>query len=142
MVVFGIVFSVIIYRLAIGTLIYSRVSGTSLGPAVGSIIVSVTGAIIQLIAILIMNKVYEKLATVLTEWGVLVCVLGFVELNWQAWSLDVIISQRSCIMYVYSNITYVDSSDIATPVYGQPTYIVFIEVYLRSVFICLQVYVK
>ena len=77
MVIFGIMFSVIIYRLAIGTLIYSRVSGTSLGPAVGSIIVSVTGAIIQLIAIVIMNKVYEKLAIILTEWGMFVCVLGF-----------------------------------------------------------------
>jgi len=70
------VFSVIVYRLAVGTIIYSQVSGTSLGPAVGSIIVSVSGAFIQLIAILIMNRVYEKLASVLTEWGMYVCVGG------------------------------------------------------------------
>ncbi len=74
-VVLAVVFAVIVYRLAVGTIIYSLVSGTSLGPAVGSIIVSITGAAIQLVAIIIMNKFYEFLAFKLTNWGGCVVVV-------------------------------------------------------------------
>ena len=69
MVVLAIVFSVLLYRLAIAGLIYRVVSGVSGGPSIGDIIVSITGACIQLVAIIIMNKVYEFLAYKLTNWG-------------------------------------------------------------------------
>ncbi len=67
--VIAIVFSVILYRLAVAGLIYQAVSGLPLGPSVGDIIVAVTGAGIQLVAIIIMNKVYEFVAFKLTNWG-------------------------------------------------------------------------
>ena len=69
MVVLAIVFSVLLYRLAIAGLIYRRVSGVTGGPSIGDIIVSITGACIQLVAIIVMNKLYEYLAYKLTNWG-------------------------------------------------------------------------
>lgn len=62
-------FAVILYRLAVAGLIYSLVNGLPLGPSVGDIIVAITGACIQLVAIIIMNKLYEFLAFKLTNWG-------------------------------------------------------------------------
>ena len=63
----------ILYRLAVAGGIYSLVSGSSVGPAIGDIIVSITGAIIQLVAIIVMNKLYELLAYKLTNWGEWIC---------------------------------------------------------------------
>ena len=68
-VVIAIVFSVLLYRLAIAGLLYRAVSGISGGPSIGDIAVSITGAVIQLVAIIVMNKVYEYLAYELTNWG-------------------------------------------------------------------------
>ena len=68
-VVIAIVFSVLLYRLAVAGLVYRVVSGVSGGPSVGDIVVSITGALIQLVAILIMNRLYEWLAYNLTNWG-------------------------------------------------------------------------
>ena len=65
----AIVFSVLLYRLAVAGAIYRLVSGISGGPSIGDIIVSISGALIQLVAILIMNKLYEFLAYKLTNWG-------------------------------------------------------------------------
>ena len=65
----AIVFSVLLYRLAVAGLIYRVVSGFTGGPSIGDIIVSITGACIQLVAIIIMNRVYEWLAYKLTNWG-------------------------------------------------------------------------
>ena len=48
---------------------YSIVSGITGGPSVGDIVVSITSALIQLVAILIMNKLYERFAYKLTNWG-------------------------------------------------------------------------
>ncbi|CAI8002180.1 Anoctamin-7 [Geodia barretti] len=67
-VVIAIVFSVLLYRLAIAGLLYRAVSGISGGPSIGDIAVSITGAVIQLVAIIVMNKVYEYLAYELTNW--------------------------------------------------------------------------
>ena len=67
--VIGIVFSVIVYRLAIAGLLYRAVSNISGGPSVADIAVSVTGAMLQLVAIIVMNKAYEFLAYKLTNWG-------------------------------------------------------------------------
>ena len=67
--VIAIVFSVLLYRLAIAGLLYRAVSGISGGPSIGDIAVSITGAVIQLVAIIIMNRVYEYLAYKLTNWG-------------------------------------------------------------------------
>ncbi len=63
------VFAVILYRLAVAGLIYQLVSGLPLGPSVGDIVVAITGAALQLVAIIIMNKIYEFLAFHLTNWG-------------------------------------------------------------------------
>ena len=68
-VVIAIVFSVLLYRLAVAGAIYRLVSGISGGPSIGDIIVSISGALIQLVAILIMNRLYEFLAYKLTNWG-------------------------------------------------------------------------
>lgn len=65
----AIVFSVLLYRLAVAGAIYRLVSGISGGPSVADIIVSISGALIQLVAILIMNRLYEFLAYKLTNWG-------------------------------------------------------------------------
>ena len=65
----AVVFSVLLYRLAVAGAVYSIVSGISGGPSVGDILVSITGAMIQLVAIIIMNKLYEYLAYHLTNWG-------------------------------------------------------------------------
>lgn len=62
-------FAVLLYRLAVAGLIYELVSGLPLGPSVGDIIVAITGAGLQLVAIIIMNKIYEFLAYRLTNWG-------------------------------------------------------------------------
>ena len=61
--------SVLLYRLAVAGAIYALVNGFPLGPTVGDIIVAVTGACIQLVFILIMNKIYGFLAYQLTNWG-------------------------------------------------------------------------
>ena len=61
----AVVFCVLLYRLGVAGVIY-RLPG---GPSVGDIIVSITGAMIQLVAIIILNQVYERLALVLTNWG-------------------------------------------------------------------------
>lgn len=63
-------FAVLLYRLAVAGLIYQAVSGLPLGPSVGDIVVALTGACLQLIAIIIMNKIYEFLAFKLTNWGI------------------------------------------------------------------------
>ena len=65
----AVVFSVLLYRLAVAGAIYRVVSGISGGPSIGDILVSITGALLQLVAIIIMNKLYEYLAYKLTNWG-------------------------------------------------------------------------
>ena len=65
----AVVISVLLYRLAVAGAIYRLVSGISGGPSIGDILVSITGAVIQLVAILIMNRLYEFLAYKLTNWG-------------------------------------------------------------------------
>ena len=69
LVVIAVVFLVLLYRLAVAGLIYRLVSGIAGGPSVGDIIVSITGACIQLVAILILNIIYTKFANILTGWG-------------------------------------------------------------------------
>ena len=79
-VVIAVVFSVLLYRLAVAGAIYRIVSGISGGPSIGDILVSITGAMLQLVAIIIMNKLYEFLAYKLTNWGRFVCVFATSEL--------------------------------------------------------------
>ena len=67
--VIAVVFLVLLYRLAVAGFIYRLVSGIAGGPSVGDIVVSITGACIQLVAILILNIIYTKFANVLTGWG-------------------------------------------------------------------------
>jgi anoctamin-7 len=79
--VVAIVFAVLLYRLAVAGLIYQAVSGLPLGPSVGDIIVAITGAGVQLVAIIFMNKIYEFLAFKLTNWGKLNGILGWHGFN-------------------------------------------------------------
>ena len=67
--VLGVVFAVLLYRLAISALIYRGVRTIPGGPSAADLIVSITGSCIQLVAIVVMNQVYERLATWLTSWG-------------------------------------------------------------------------
>ena len=67
--VLGVVLGVIVYRLAVSTAIYRVVQGLPGGPSVADLTVSITGSLIQLVFIVVMNQVYEKLATLLTSWG-------------------------------------------------------------------------
>ena len=77
----AVVFSVLLYRLAVAGAIYRIVSNINGGPSVGDILVSITGAMIQLIAIIVMNKVYEFLAYKLTNWGMYIfCISQYVFL--------------------------------------------------------------
>ena len=67
--VIAIVFCVLLYRLAVSALIYRAIRSIPGGPSAADLIVSITGSCIQLIFIVIMNQVYERLATWLTSWG-------------------------------------------------------------------------
>ena len=57
LIVIGIVLVVLVYRLALGGALYRRVQNFNGGPSAADFIVLLTGSVIQLIAILIMNKV-------------------------------------------------------------------------------------
>ena len=67
--VLGVVLGVIVYRLAVSTAIYRVIQGLPGGPSAADLTVSITGSLIQLVFIVIMNQVYERLATWLTSWG-------------------------------------------------------------------------
>ena len=67
--VVGVVFAVLIYRLAVSTYIYRLIRTLPGGPSAADLITSVTGSIIQLMAIIVMNMVYERVASRLTKWG-------------------------------------------------------------------------
>ena len=69
--VLGVVFAVLIYRLAVSSFFYRTISRLGLpgGPSVADLTVSITGACIQLVAITVMNLIYERLALWLTKWG-------------------------------------------------------------------------
>lgn len=75
--VLGVVFAVLIYRLAISTVIYRLIASIPGGPSAADIIVSITGSCIQLVFIVIMNQIYERLATWLTSWGKLFTTVKF-----------------------------------------------------------------
>ena len=72
--VVGVVFCLILYRVAVAALLYIVVSQIQGGPSVGDLFVSITAAIIQLIFVMILNNVYQFLAYKLTDWGRCVCV--------------------------------------------------------------------
>ena len=76
-VVVGIVVGVIFYRAAVSPLIAAATSkaysdnATALAQFLdifGGLLVSTSGALIQLIFIFIMNKIYERIAVILTAW--------------------------------------------------------------------------
>ena len=62
-------FAVVIYRMAISTLVYQLISNFPGGPSIADLAVSITGACLQLVAIQVMNFIYEYLAVWLTKWG-------------------------------------------------------------------------
>ncbi|KAL5475674.1 hypothetical protein EMCRGX_G025519 [Ephydatia muelleri] len=68
LLVIGVVFSLILYRVAVAGLLYVTVSQIPGGPSIGDLFVSITGAILQLICVLVLNRVYEFLAYKLTDW--------------------------------------------------------------------------
>ena len=68
-VVIGVIAAVLIYRIAISGLLYHLLAGAESRPTIVDIIVSTTGAALQLIAIEVLNKVYGYLARLLNDWG-------------------------------------------------------------------------
>ena len=74
--VLGIFLGVLFYRIAIAGLLYNALIGVSGGPSVADIIVSITGAGIQLIFIIVLNNIYGYLALVLNNWGKWYCEAG------------------------------------------------------------------
>ena len=71
--VLGIFFGVLFYRIAIAGLLYNALIGVSGGPSIANIVVSITGAAIQLIFIIFLNNIYGYLALVLNNWGKWCC---------------------------------------------------------------------
>jgi hypothetical protein len=70
-VVLVIVFAVLLYRIAVAAALYVPLATLTSSTAIGagaSILASITGAVIQLIGILIMNIVYKFIAVKLTDW--------------------------------------------------------------------------
>ena len=67
--VLGIVFAIIIYSSAVSAGMHRIMKNIPGGPGISDLVVSITGAIIQLIAIEVMNLVYERLAYWFTSWG-------------------------------------------------------------------------
>ena len=57
LIVIGIVFAVLLYRLAVSGALYRAVQNLNGGPSAADFVVLLTGSLIQLVAILIMNKV-------------------------------------------------------------------------------------
>ena len=59
LIVIGIVFAVLLYRLAVSGALYRAVQNLNGGPSAADFVVLLTGSLIQLVTILIMNKVSE-----------------------------------------------------------------------------------
>lgn len=79
--VLGVVLGVLVYRLAVSTAIYRLIQNFPGGPSVADLTVSISGSLIQLVFIVIMNQVYEKLATLLTSWGEILILLIIMIIN-------------------------------------------------------------
>ena len=57
LIVIGIVFAVLLYRLGVSGALYRAVQNVNGGPSAADFVVLITGSVIQLVAILVMNKV-------------------------------------------------------------------------------------
>ena len=57
LIVIGIVFAVLLYRLAVSGALYRAVQNLNGGPSAADFVVLITGSVLQLLAILVMNKV-------------------------------------------------------------------------------------
>ena len=57
LIVIGVVFTVLLYRLAVAGALYRAVQNLNGGPSAADFVVLLTGSLLQLIAILVMNKV-------------------------------------------------------------------------------------
>ena len=67
--VLGVVFSIILYRAGVSGAIYRLLANVPEGSDVSGIAVSITGAVFQLVCILLLNIVYRYLAKKFTDWG-------------------------------------------------------------------------
>lgn len=65
MLVVIFIIAVIVYRVIVSMPLFQNPSTRSLA----SFIANITGAVIQLIIIMILGKVYEKFALLITDWG-------------------------------------------------------------------------
>ena len=65
----GVVLGVLVYRLAVSTAIYRLIQNYPGGPSIADVTVSISGSVIQIMFIIIMNLIYKKLATWFTSWG-------------------------------------------------------------------------
>ena len=57
LIVIAIVFAVLLYRLAVAGALYRAVQNLNGGPSAADFVVLLTGSLLQLVAILVMNKV-------------------------------------------------------------------------------------
>ena len=67
--VIGIIIVIIIYRLAVSRTIYQQIRKFDGSTGVASLITIITGSCFQLVAIVLMDIVYERVAIWLTNWG-------------------------------------------------------------------------
>ena len=61
LIVIGIVFAVLLYRLGVSGALYRAVQNLNGGPSAADFVVLLTGSLIQLLGILVMNKVFLSL---------------------------------------------------------------------------------
>eukprot|EP00731_Ephydatia_muelleri_P029832 Em0021g355a len=66
--VLGVVFSIILYRAGVSGILYILVATYPEGPSVSDVTVSISGAIFQLVCVVGLNFVYERLAKLFTDW--------------------------------------------------------------------------
>ena len=59
LIVIGIVFAVLLYRLAVSGALYRAVQNLNGGPSAADFVVLLTGSVLQLLGILVMNKVSD-----------------------------------------------------------------------------------
>jgi len=73
--VIAIVFAVLLYRLAVAGALYRAVQNLNGGPSAADFIVLLTGSLIQLLGILVMNKVS--------------CFAGVIIILWYAYAREI-----------------------------------------------------
>ena len=67
----AIVFAVLLYRLAVAGALYRAVQNVNGGPSGADFVVLLTGSLLQLVGILVMNKVEHYYITICVAWKII-----------------------------------------------------------------------